>query len=321
MGLKLQVMDNLKKTGNIEQVAFTKRIEYKNGNAAGVNAILCKNGKLSLTLLESKALDIFDLSYGGNNMSFISKNGLVAGNPAHTPPAEFMKYFPGGFLYTCGLENIGKPEDGKPFHGSFSYHPSVIIKEQTVVKDGKIVLEIEGKIRDTALFSTEIETVRNYKIHDNKIILTDKITNLDFKEQSIIMLYHFNLGYPMLDACTKLTANIGSTGCRTGNCNLDKYNVMNEPVDDCQEEVFIHTFNDDIARIEVENSELKHKIIFTYDTRFLKYLTEWKLMKSGDYVLGIEPATSHIDNKRFIPLKNGRSIENKIEIEFFAGQV
>ncbi len=310
-------MDNFKKLGNLEQLAYTKRIEYKNGKANSVHAILCKNEKLSFTLLESKALDIFDLSYAGNNLSFISKNGLVSKNLANTYAYDFSKSFGGGFLYTCGLDNIGKPDNDKLLqHGSFSSIPSIITKELRYIEDDKIVLEVEGKICDTALFSKDIEVVRNYKIYNNKLILIDKVTNRDFKDQDIIMLYHFNLGYPMLDTCTRFSANIGSTVCRTDNCVLDKYNSMDEPIDNCFEEVFIHTIDEDAANIEVENTKIKQKLKFSYDTKFLKYLMEWKSMQSRDYVLGVEPATSHLDDKRFITLKNGQNIENKITIEF-----
>ena len=46
---------------------------------------------------------------------------------------------------------------------------------------------------------------------------------------------------------------------------------------------------------------------------------EWKSMQSRDYALGIEPATSHLDDKKYISLKNDQSIENKITIEFITG--
>jgi hypothetical protein len=312
-------MDNFKKLGNINQIACTKRIEYKNGKANSVLAILCKNERLSFTLLESMALDIFDLSYAGNNMSFISKNGLVSRNLANTNAFDFSKSFSGGFLYTCGLDNIGKPEEGKLLHGSFSSIPALITKEQTLIENGKIVLEVEGEIRDTALFSKDISVARNYKIYSNKIILTDKLINRGFLDQDIIMLYHFNLGYPMVDSCTRFNANISNTECRTEHCVPGTYNIMSEPVDKCFEEVFIHSIDEDAAKIEVENTRLKQKIIFSYSTKFLKYLMEWKSMQSGDYVLGIEPATSHLDDKRFITLKNGQSIENQITIDFVAG--
>lgn len=312
-------MNNIKKLGNLEQIAYTKRIEYKNGKANSVHAIICKNERLSFTLLESMALDIFDLSYAGNNMSFISKNGLVSKNLANTNAYDFSKYFGGGFLYTCGLDNIGKPDEEKLLHGSLSSIPALITKEKTFIENGKIILEVEGEICDTALFSKDIKVVRNYKIHNNKIILTDEVVNLDFNDQEIIMLYHFNLGYPMLDTCTKFNANISSTVCRTENCVLEKYNIMNEPIDHCFEEVFVHSIDEDTAIIEIENTKLKQKIKFSYETKFLKYLMEWKSMQSRDYVLGIEPATSHLDDKRFITLKNSQSIENKITIEFITG--
>ena len=52
-------------------------------------------------MLADRALDIYDLRYRGENISFLSKNGLCAFGGA------FENVFPGGFLYTCGLEKVG----------------------------------------------------------------------------------------------------------------------------------------------------------------------------------------------------------------------
>lgn len=39
-------------------------------------------------------------------------------------------------------------------------------------------------------------------------------------------------------------------------------------------------------------------------------------MQSGDYGLGIEPCTSHLDNKTFLNLQPGEKMENKIVFYF-----
>lgn len=308
-------MENeLRKLGNVEQLAYTKNIEYTNGTSKGVKAILCKNEKLSLTLLESLALDIFDLSYAGVNMSFISRNGLKSKGTVN--PDDFSKSFGGGFLYTCGLDNIGKEEEGKVLHGSFSSLPANITVNKISTVDDEIVLEIEGIIHDTALFSKDLEVIRNYKIFKNRIILTDTISNKSFVEQEFIMLYHFNIGYPMMDENTKFKANVASSVCRTTNSNIEKYGVMDAPIDKCEEEVFIHTINDKFASVEVENVLLNQKINFSFDTKNLKYLIQWKSLQSRDYVLGIEPSTSHLDEKKFILLLPNQYVQNQIIITF-----
>src|SRR3990172_4763593 len=158
-------MDHINKVGNVEQIAYTKRIEFTNGKASGVKAILCKNERLCFILLESMALDMFDLSYAGNNMSFISKNGLVSRNLANTHAYDFSKSFGGGFLYTCGLDNIGKVDVDKILHGSLSTIPAKITKDQILIENDQIVLEVQGSICDSALFSKDLEVVRNYKIY------------------------------------------------------------------------------------------------------------------------------------------------------------
>jgi hypothetical protein len=306
----------MKKLGNIDQMAWIRDVTFNSGKAEGVKALLCKNEKLSLTLLESMALDILDLSYAGNNLSFISKNGLVSRKLANTQAYDFLRSFNGGFLLTCGLDNIGNPFDNRLVHGSLSSIPACITKAEVLANEDGYVLEVEGKIHDSGLFLKDIELVRNYKIYNNRIKLTDTVRNLDFNEQDIIMMYHFNLGYPMLDDCTTIKANYSNTECRTTDCRLEEYSIMKEPVDMCPEEVFIHSISDKHADILIQNPRLGQNVRFNYSTGNLKYLTEWKSMRSRDYALGIEPSTSHLDRKEFIRLAPGQSIQNSITIGF-----
>ena len=87
-----------------------ERFTFSEGKAKGVDAVRLYNGKLDLTVLLDRCMDIFRLFYKGVPVSYISKNGLVSPRLTETAPYGFLNSFDAGFMYTCGLDNIGAPE-------------------------------------------------------------------------------------------------------------------------------------------------------------------------------------------------------------------
>ena len=94
----------IRKIGNTEQVCSAQRVQIVDGRGKGARQIIVANGKLNFILSESNALDIFRLWHEGVNASFVSKNGL------YTAADDFLRDFPCGMLYTCGLDAIGGVE-------------------------------------------------------------------------------------------------------------------------------------------------------------------------------------------------------------------
>ena len=100
-------MMDTKKMGNKAQMLFAKDICIDNKRC-----ILVQNGALEVLFNKDNALDIVWVKYKGVNVSFLSKNGLNDGTQ------DFTGNFEGGFLYTCGMDNVSSCVSGKPVHGS-----------------------------------------------------------------------------------------------------------------------------------------------------------------------------------------------------------
>ena len=86
---------NERKVGNKAQIRFAHEIFI-----ADKRCILVQNGALELLFNKDNALDIVWAKYKGVNLSFLSKNGLNDG------ARDFVGNFEGGFLYTCGMDNV-----------------------------------------------------------------------------------------------------------------------------------------------------------------------------------------------------------------------
>lgn len=69
----------LKYIGDFSQLFGTKEYTLHGGKAEGVRAVDVKNGSgLEFTVLPDRCMDIAWLSYKGNNLSYISKTGIVS---------------------------------------------------------------------------------------------------------------------------------------------------------------------------------------------------------------------------------------------------
>jgi hypothetical protein len=77
-----------------------------------------------------------------------------------------------------------------------------------------------------------------------------------------------------------------------------------------------------MARCAIRNEESGVEVEVAYRTKELPYLTQWKMMGVGEYVIGLEPANCHVEGQvaeqeKFGTLKTlepGEKVEHAIEI-------
>jgi hypothetical protein len=298
----------LARVGNLMQIASIEKYVMGQGKASGIKVIdINTGGKLGFSVLEDKALDIFRLCHKGINVSFISKPGLAA--PAYYNPAgpEFVKTFQAGFLYTCGLANAGGPcSDGGteyPFHGRIANTPSENISIRAFWDDDEYRMEVSGETREAALFgdnmllSRKISTV----LGADSFTIDDIVENQGFEPKQLMLLYHMNIGYPMLDSSARFYVPALRTEARGDiGRDIERYGYFSKPEDNKEEQVLYHYLTGDKdgnTGIAVFNDELGFGIGFEYNLEQLPCLTQWKSMKTGDYALGIEPGNCHPDGR------------------------
>jgi hypothetical protein len=76
------------------------------------------------------------------------------------------------------------------------------------------------------------------------------------------------------------------------------------------------------AEVSLKNKNLGISLSIRFDPDQLPYLTEWKMMGMGDYVLGLEPCNVPAKNRVALKEENilpyldaGETIINNIEVE------
>lgn len=272
-----------KKINNFEQLCSVRKIKLLDGYEN--NALLVENGCLSFILLIDNCLDIYKLSHKGCNISFISKNGLMLNN------GDFAASFPGGMLYTCGLDVIG---NRVPMHGKIHNIPAKI----NYIKCENNEIEIQADIRQTGLFSTNLLLRRTIKTAYNsgKIVVENKLINEGFSDANYCVLFHMNMGYPFLDEGVKISCDVISTTPRTlfAKSKINDCFNITDAIDE-EEQVFFHKVK--TGNVTVTNEKLKKSVTFSYDKNVLPELIEWKSMVPQDYALGIEPSTTTLEEE------------------------
>ena len=289
---------------NFGQVASIRRYILTEGREKGLDIIDCDNGKIRFLLNVSKACDIMQLYHEGQNISFISKNGFTKRETC------FLNRFEGGMLYTCGLDSVGG-RDGYELHGTFHNIPAEIIHAEC--NENGIV--VEAIIRDTALFGKNLVMKRKIysDIGGDSVTLEDTLVNEGFKDEEYCLLYHINVGYPMLDDGAKVVADVESYTPRTPFAKENERTMyeMSASIPNQEETCYFLKLRKPEVSLMNERAGKKFTISYSGDT--LPCFVEWKSMASGDYALGLEPCTTELDD-RF----TYQTIKPNEQIQFFA---
>lgn len=300
-----QRQELLKYVGNMQQLAYIRPIVYAEGRSTGLKAYEVQNGELSCRILADKCLDVSELRYRGMNFSFLSKPGLQGRGHYDTNGEEALRSIMGGLFFTAGLENICAPcqEGGRhyPMHGRIRTTPAEHLCADACWEDGKYVMHVSGEMREAELFGENMVLRRTIETcwGERSIVVTDRIENQAYRPEPLMLLYHINIGYPLLDQGTELVAPTRKVTPRDAvSAGHEKlWNTMDAPRDGEPEYVFIHELVENSAGnsvVCVLNHALEVGLRIEFTRKNLPFFMEWKSTASGDYVLGLEPSNSSV---------------------------
>lgn len=121
----------------------------------------------------------------------------------------------GGLLTTCGLTHVGAPEtddetgEYRDFHGNYTRLrvPSISVD----VSENARQISLRGTVAEAVLYGVQLRLQRRYTLTLGvpEIVIEDVVTNLSDQTAPLMLLYHFNFGYPLVAAGTRLaTASV-----------------------------------------------------------------------------------------------------------------
>lgn len=300
----------LKYTGTLQQLAYTREVIAQEGRASGARMVEVKNDDMRYLVMADKCLDVAALEYKGMTLSFTAKPGLNGRNHFDTHGEEALRSIMGGLFFTCGLQNICGPceTDGTeyPMHGRIRTTPAEHLCSDAYWDGEDYVLEVKGEMRESHLFGANLvlrRTVRSV-FGSGKIQIIDEVENQAPEEADLMLMYHCNFGYPFLRPGTRLV--LPSRGVkgreRWSQEHLDCWEVASEPKDGETEYVYLHELagdGDGHSFAAIVNDELGFGVRLDFDQKVQPYFMEWMSMKTGDYVIGLEPSNSSVYGRKF----------------------
>ncbi len=326
-------MKNRNYFGHESQLYRVEEHRLVGGKGDNLRLFEIDNGSgLAFTVCADRCADISRLSYQGVNMSFFSVCGYAAPAYYDKEGVNFLKTTPCGFLTTCGLQSMGTPtvHDGTPYglHGTLSHTPAERVCYD-ISPDGEITLN--ARVIDACIFNQKIILNRTYRCAygSNKLTIEDTFTNEGSSREPFLLLYHMNMGYPLLSETSLVDISSSDIAARNEEAvaGLEDWNKMSPPVANYAEQCFYHTFDQTRATAKIYNPTVSKGLAIHFDPTLLPVMCEWKMMGEKDYVLGLEPANNYLDGRAVLEeqgkmtyLEAGAVFKNVIEVEFFDNQ-
>lgn len=291
---------------NLAQIAYLRRYTITEGGEKGLEVIDCDNGTIRFLLNVTKACDMMQLYHKGQNLSFISKNGFMKRE------IPFPKRFEGGMLYTCGLDSAGERE-GFEEHGSFHNTPAEIVR--TECSENGIV--VEAIIRDTEMGGKNLVMRRTVKteIGSDHVSVCDRLTNEGYCDEDYCLLYHVNLGYPLIDDGARILCDSEVCLPRTAwaEKNLESAYQIIAPTPGYEETC--HYLLPKTPAVTLVNEKIGKKFTVSYSDDTLPMFLVWRNMTSGDYAVGLEPTTTKLDDLfSYSRIHAGETIKFDVEL-------
>jgi len=295
--------DFLKYVGDISQVFGAKQFIFSDGKSSGMRGIDINTGSgLTYSVLPDRGMDIANLSYKGVNCSFLSKTGISSPKYYEKDGDNYLRTFYSGFLTTCGLRNFG-PEcevDGEvhPMHGRISHTPAENLGVRRTFSSLELGISIFGEMRETKVFGENLLLKREIRSEHGKseIVIKDKVENLGFRKEPLMLLYHINIGYPLLDEGIEIFLPKSEMVPKD---EISKSEIRNylktalpNPV--AKPLIYFHKFikSEKPLVAGVINKKLGIKLEILFNHNQLHRMTQLKHLGESEYMLCLEPANS-----------------------------
>lgn len=314
--------------GHPSQLCCVEEMRLTGGKGDGMRLIQVRNAAgVELTISADRCADISRLIFKGNNMGYFSPCGYVGPAYYDGQGDGFLKSFTAGFLTTCGLTAVGSPceDDGEqlPLHGTIANTPC----DHIWWTEDEKTIRIHAEVSNSRIFSRKLALHREIVCQkfESYFTIFDSVENQGDSESPLMLLYHMNMGYPLLSEEAVVTIPSVQVAPRNGHAaqGMDSWHKMLPPTPGFEEQCYYHSFEGE-GKASIFNPAINTGLEITFDSAKLWNLTEWKMMGVRDYVLGLEPGNCTPDGRDVLRkqgklefLQPGNSMTFQVAVRLF----
>ena len=198
--------------GDRRQLGGVRQIELQDGAERGLRVLsFSTGGGLDFWVMVDRSLDIGLLHFRGMPVAWHHPEGFATPwlHERFGDSGTSFERALGGFLMTCGLDNVRQPRNGMPLHGSLPMRPARISGYGEEWKDDARVLYAQGEVTSAHLNGSCFRMKRRIQceIGATEFEIADEVENIGTDDAEMMILYHVNFGFPAISDGTKLFLN------------------------------------------------------------------------------------------------------------------
>ena len=297
---------------------------FVGGTSDGVEVIEVDTASTTTLILPTRGMSIWRMRSSGVDFSWQSP---VAGpiHPNHVPTFDpsglgWLEGFD-ELVVRCGLESNGAPQfsdNGQlvyPLHGRIAGTSATGLSIEYDEASGR--LEVIGEMVESRMFTKRLRLRSRIRFHagSDDVELLDDVTNDLAGSASMQLLYHINVGTPILSEGAVLEAAIESLAPKDAlsASEIESWNQMGTPEDGFAERVYfarLHADENNVTTTMLRSGDGESGMAVSYNVTGLPRFILWKntAALSDGYVIGMEPATNY-PNVRQYEQDQGRVVE------------
>jgi len=301
----------LRRVGRLEQAAGARLVTLGDGAERGVRVVEFRTGTgFEFDVVVDRGLDIGRCEQSGRALGWISPTGFPGPWFYEHDGLGFLRGFGGGLLTTCGLDHAfspaedtaaqfhypAKPTETYGLHGRISNRPARLTGYGERWDGDDCVLYVEGEVLQAAVFGEQLLLRRRIeaRVGESRLQIHDEVVNVGHDPTPHMLLYHVNVGWPVVDDGSELIAPMLAVTAR-GDYPVDGYDRLHAPASGYVEQVFEHELAagaDGRVSVAVVNRALELGAYQVFRQDQLPHHFIWRMLGEGTYVVGIEPSTN-----------------------------
>jgi hypothetical protein len=321
-GTDISRQDILRRTGSLRQIGGIQQLSFEEGHGRGIRFLDVRTGAgFQFAILIDRGMDVGFCEFNGASLAWLPPKLFPGPWYFESSDLSWVRVGLGGLFNTAGLVTIGDPQtvdtEYYGFHARptdrYGTHDRIALTPASRVTYGerwegdRCILWAEGTVREEIPYGENLSLTRRYEaeVGGTAFSIRDTVTNDGFYPTPHQLLYHFNIGYPVVDDGAELLASV--TGVVPGSmfeegaaAHTETYRTFTAPQAGFRSEGYVIPMAADAqgkVGVGLVNRGFKGYagglgVYLRYDAKQLPTYIEWRMMGEGLYAVGMEPATN-----------------------------
>lgn len=326
----------LKAAGGVFRI---ERLVLEGGRRGGVELLVVDTGRVRAALLPTRGLSLWRANVDGLELGWRSP----VDGPVH--PQWVALSEPSGLgwldgfdelLVRCGLRSFGAPDfdpaSGRlafPLHGRIGNLPTARLELELDAEHS--LLHVRGHVAESRFlqYNLQLEATYTFAIGTPTISIHDNVRNASDTPTTMQLLYHINVGRPLLSQGAKLHLAADRVVARNKHAadDLSNWPTYADPQVGYSEQVYFSSptaDSDNWASAMLSSQDNSQGFAVHYQTDTLPFFTQWKntVGEQDGYVTGLEPGTGFPNPRSFeeakgrlVTLEGGAERSFKLRLE------